>query len=59
MIFLLTRTSQWNDNPATVEVNSLEELVKLSEKEGQLILQKSSCPEKAEWELEVYDDYRE
>lgn len=63
MEFLIRRTSSYLNSRQPVEgayqkdeewyikINSLEELIKLSEKEGQIIIEEDY--------LEIYDDYRE
>jgi len=42
----------------TIEINSLEELMNLQDKYGELIITKSNYKE-FECEIEIYDDYRE
>lgn len=63
MEFMISRTSYWtNDKRPTekaykegdcwyIKINSLEELIELSKKEGQIIINEDI--------LEIYDDYRE
>ena len=63
MEFMITRTSFWeNSNKPTkkayekdgnwcIKINSLEELVKLTREEGEIIINGDY--------LEIYDDYRE
>jgi len=42
----------------TIEINDIEELIKLIKKEGRIILGSSQCKE-CEYEIEIYDSYRE
>lgn len=49
---------EFNDEVWCIKINTLEELLKLQDKYGEIILQK--CWENNNlWELEIYDDYRE
>ena len=63
MEFMITRTSLWTNNKKPtqqaykeggnwyIKINSLDELIELTRKEGQIIIDEDS--------LEIYDDYRE
>jgi hypothetical protein len=42
----------------TIEINSLEELIELKDKEGKLIVKGTEYKE-IPYEIEIYDDYRE
>lgn len=63
MEFMITRTSLWTNNQKPyqkaykegenwyIKINSLDELIELTRKEGKIIIDEDS--------LEIYDDYRE
>ena len=74
MKFIVSRTSlcDGNDSPCeeakkeefedgpdwTIEINTLEELIKFRKKYGEIILTESVLPE-IDNEIEIYDSYRE
>ena len=59
MKFYQYRTSDWF-NKKEVEINSLEDLLSISEAEGQIIIYKEMYGDYCDtWMLEIYDDYRE
>ena len=50
---------KWNETKWSIEINSLEELIALAEKEGEVIVS-APCPEKNDLPcIEIYDTYRE
>lgn len=63
MEFMITRTSLWTNNQKPtqkaykeggnwyIKINSLDELIELTRKEGKIIIDEDF--------LEIYDDYRE
>lgn len=58
MKFTLTRTSSESmKEDREIELTTLEDLIALCEQEGHAIIVSKDPGE--EWELEVYDDYRE
>ncbi len=66
MKFMIFRTSQpsWREDQGTVEINTIEELLALSEKEGNHIIVTPASLTGYRGEdnlpmIEVYDDYRE
>ncbi len=50
----LSPTARW-----VIEINTLEELIKLSDKYGDIILGYTDLYKGIEYELEIYDTYRE
>ena len=74
MKFIVSRTSTWHSDIApckeakqemfedgpdwTIEINTLEELIAFRKKYGELVLTFSRIPE-IDYEIEIYDDYRE
>lgn len=57
MKFKLKRTSDlWSQEPGEIELNSLEELIALQQKMGELII---GITDSGEAMIEIYDDYRE
>jgi len=50
---------KWEETKYTIDVNSLEELMALADKEGQLIIS-APCPGNKDLPcIEIYDTYRE
>ena len=65
MKFYLTRTTDiMNDNASEIEINTLEELLEFATKNSphELIITKpfeDDTQKKFQWEIEIYDGYRE
>lgn len=64
MKFLLTRTSDLfsSTRNETIEINSIEELIELVRKEGEIIVgpvPQYRRTEELPYEIEIYDSYRE
>lgn len=58
---LLTRTSDWSDRNTTIEINSLEELKELIEREHYPVVVNTPFRNHRGIDLtiEIYDDWRE
>lgn len=74
MKFIISRTSIWSsEKPCrkakkeivegrvmwSIEINTLEELIKFMEKNEQNLVIKYSFEKEIPYEIEIYDDYRE
>lgn len=62
MKFIITRTSEYGDPKKEVEFSTLEELIAFAKAHNNpiiLLAPGSGYPERNDWALEIYDDYRE
>lgn len=54
-----TRKTDYDRNKWSVEIDSLDELMKLVKKEGAIIIHPPGAYQKEIPEIEIYDDFRE